>query len=90
LPKISGIELLQKLYAARMALPVIMATGTVPEEASARCPWFQPAAVLLKPYTAEELLTTVKNALCATDSPSDRIDLLPDWPSPPPTQGSPL
>src|SRR5579859_935677 len=27
MPKLSGVELLEKLHAARMALPIIMATG---------------------------------------------------------------
>ena len=30
MPKLSGVELLKKLRGARMALPVIMATGTLP------------------------------------------------------------
>ncbi|MGA2556670.1 MAG: response regulator, partial [Verrucomicrobiota bacterium] len=32
MPKVSGVELLHKLHAARMALPVIMATGQLPRE----------------------------------------------------------
>jgi len=49
MPKVSGVELLKKLRAARMALPVIMATGTLPKEEFTRYPWLQPAATLLKP-----------------------------------------
>jgi DNA-binding response OmpR family regulator len=68
MPRLTGIELLKKLCAARMALPVIMATGTLPKEEFTRHPWLQPAATLLKPYTVEALLGTVKNVLRATDS----------------------
>jgi len=68
MPKVSGVELLKKLRGARMALPVIMATGTLPEEEFTRYPWLQPAATLLKPYTAEEMLRMVKKVLRETDS----------------------
>ena len=54
MPKVSGVELLQKLYADRMPLPVIMATGTMPTEFT-RYPWLQPVAMLLKPFTVEEI-----------------------------------
>jgi DNA-binding response OmpR family regulator len=63
MPKVSGIELLKKLRAARMALPVIMATGAFPHEEFTRCPWLQPAATLLKPYTPAEMLSTVEKVL---------------------------
>jgi DNA-binding response OmpR family regulator len=70
MPKVTGVELLKKLHAARMALPVIMATGTPPEEELDRHPWLQIQAVLLKPYTFDELLGTVKNVLhAATGGP---------------------
>ena len=39
MPKVSGVELLKKLRAARMDLPVIMATGTSTKEEFARYPW---------------------------------------------------
>ena len=67
MPKVSGIELLKKLRAARMALPVIMATGTIPRTNSSR-PWLQPAATLLKPYTGEEMLRAVEEVLREADS----------------------
>ena len=67
MPKVSGVELLEKLRAARMALPVIMATGALPEQEFSQQPWLQPAATLLKPYTTEEMLGTVREVLRATD-----------------------
>jgi DNA-binding response OmpR family regulator len=86
MPKVSGVELLKKLRVASMTLPVIMATGTLPEEEFTRYPWLQPAATLLKPYTGEEILRTVKKVLreaestahgfppvCASDMKDNRI-----------------
>jgi DNA-binding response OmpR family regulator len=64
MPKVSGVELVKKLRATRMALPVIVATGTLPtKELFTRYPWLQPAAILPKPYTVEELLGTVQEVL---------------------------
>ena len=69
MPKVTGIELLQKLHAARMLLPVIMATGVVPEEVYTQSIWFHPAATLLKPYTLADFLRTVKDVLHGTAVP---------------------
>jgi DNA-binding response OmpR family regulator len=63
MPKVTGVELLKKLHAARMGVLVIMTTGILPEEQFALYPWIRPAAVLLKPYTLVELLDTVKKVL---------------------------
>jgi DNA-binding response OmpR family regulator len=68
MPRLTGVELLKKLYAHRMALPVIMATGELPTEEFTRYPWLQPAATLLKPYTVAELLGTVKKVLREADN----------------------
>jgi len=59
----SGVELLTKLRVARMALPVILATTTLPKGKFTRFPWLQPAVTLPKPYSVEEFLGTVKEAL---------------------------
>jgi two-component system OmpR family response regulator len=63
MPKVTGVDLLKKLHAAHLALPVIMATGTLPMDEFARCPWLQPAAMLIKPYTLDELVVTVRQVL---------------------------
>jgi DNA-binding NtrC family response regulator len=63
MPKMSGVELLEKLHACRRFLPVIMATGTLPAEEIKCQAWFRIATVLLKPYTLQELLETVRNSL---------------------------
>jgi len=67
MPKLTGVGLLKKLHAARMALPVILATGTLPTKEFTRNPWIQPAALLLKPYTTTQLLGMVQDVLHATD-----------------------
>jgi DNA-binding response OmpR family regulator len=75
MPKVSGVDLLKKLRAARMDLPVIMATGTLPKEEFARYPWLQPAATLLKPYTSEDMLRTVKKVLREAAGNGDKYKL---------------
>jgi DNA-binding NtrC family response regulator len=66
MPKVSGLDLIKKIHAARMVLPVIMATGILPQEEFAENPWLQPAATLLKPYTPVELLGAVEKILNTT------------------------
>ncbi len=63
MPKISGVELLKQMHAAKMELPVIMATGTLPEKEFNQHPWIKPTATLLKPFTIAELLQTVRDVL---------------------------
>jgi DNA-binding response OmpR family regulator len=90
MPKLTGVELLKKLRGARMALPVIMATAILPEHEFARNPWLQPAATLLKPYTNDELLGTVRNVLHGIDNAPQQIAPLANWHDmPPPNRLSP-
>jgi CheY-like chemotaxis protein len=63
MPKMSGVELLEKLHARRQFVPVIMATGTMPAEEVKSQPWFQMVTLLLKPYTLQQLLEAVRNSL---------------------------
>ena len=79
MPKVTGVELIQKLQAARMDLPVIMATGTRPDEQIDCCGTLQPALVLLKPYTFDELLEAVKAVLCAGKEASEEMVPPPNW-----------
>jgi DNA-binding response OmpR family regulator len=79
MPNLTGVELLKKLYAARMALPVILATGTYPQEELAEHPWLQIEASLLKPYTFDELLDTVKNVLHAFNGDCPETTPPPNW-----------
>jgi PleD family two-component response regulator len=49
MPKLSGVELLRKIYTANMTLPIIMATGFLPTWEFALHPCLQPVKMLLKP-----------------------------------------
>ena len=73
MPKVTGVELLRKLHDAHMALPVIMATGTLPEAEFIRYPWLRPAVVLIKPYTTAELLDKVNEILRATNGSREGV-----------------
>jgi two-component system, OmpR family, alkaline phosphatase synthesis response regulator PhoP len=66
MPKVTGLELIEKVRAAGMALPVIMAAGVLPNDAFSLSPWLQPAAIVIKPYTRAEFLGAVQNVLCGT------------------------
>ena len=86
MPGMSGVELLKKLHAVRMALPVILVSGTIPMEKLKRHPWLQIDATLLKPYTPDELLATVRKVLFATDGIAGQSAPLPDWQNQPAAQ----
>ena len=79
MPKLTGVELLQKILAAGLPLPIIMATGTLPEEEFIRNPWLQPNVTLLKPYTFDELLGAVKEVLRVATNTYDEIAPPPNW-----------
>ena len=64
LPEATGIGLIRKLRAARLALPVVLIAEKIPTQQLARLPSLQPAAVLLKPLATDALLRTVKTVLC--------------------------
>jgi DNA-binding response OmpR family regulator len=63
MPKITGIALVKKLRGQSSALPVVMASGTIPTEELKRHPSLGISAILLKPFSIEEMLNTVKNTL---------------------------
>src|ERR1041385_782497 len=83
IPKVSGVELLQKLRVARIVLPVIIATAALPKDEFNRLPWIQPDATLLKPYRVAQLLGTVREVLRTTDFPYEKIAPPPDRQSQP-------
>jgi DNA-binding response OmpR family regulator len=63
MPKMTGVELLQKMHASGIEIPVIMATGTLPALEFSK--ELLQTTIVLKPYSYEELLKTVKNILYA-------------------------
>ncbi len=63
MPKMTGLELIEKMHVNNLTLPVILVTAEYPvalqgEKASLRI-----EATLLKPYTLEQFLTVVGNVL---------------------------
>ena len=63
MPTVTGIELVKKVHAARMQLPVIMATAIFPEQEFILHPWLKAVPTLLKPFSVAELLSTVKRVI---------------------------
>jgi CheY-like chemotaxis protein len=63
MPRMTGLELIEKIRSAGLPVAVMMASGTVPTEQFNRYPWLQPNAMLPKPYSAVEFLETVKKVL---------------------------
>jgi len=78
MPKMTGIEMIEKLRSAHMAIPVILATGALPVNEFASKPWLQPDAMLQKPFSCDQLLEAVRNILGTDDgSESGKETLLP-------------
>jgi two-component system, cell cycle sensor histidine kinase and response regulator CckA len=67
MPKVTGIEMVKKLHAAGMKLPVIMATAMLPQDEFVSHPWLRTVTTLLKPFRADSLLSAVKKILTADD-----------------------
>jgi CheY-like chemotaxis protein len=63
MPRMTGLEMIEKLNLARMAVPVIMATGNPPTDEFARKPWLKPEATLQKPFATSDLLAAISNVL---------------------------
>ena len=70
MPKMTGVEMIERMRGACLSLPVIMATGCLPTQVFARKPWLQPDATLDRPFSNEDLLRTVKKVL-RTDRAKD-------------------
>lgn len=83
MPKLTGVELIQKLQAARMDVPVIMATGASPDEELSRCGLSAPAVILLKPHSFDELLAAVIEVLRSASSSLGKFAPPPNWQGPP-------
>ena len=78
MPRMTGLEMIEKLNSARMAIPIIMATGNLPTEEFASRPWLKPDVMLQKPFTSRVLLDTVRNVLGPDDGNQDMKET-PGW-----------
>jgi CheY-like chemotaxis protein len=67
MPRMTGLEMIEKLNSACMTVPIIMATGKLPTDEFARKPWLKPDATLQKPFTNGDLLAMVRNVLGPDD-----------------------
>jgi len=63
MPRLSGLELIVRLRAAGMALPVILASGTLPLSEATVPLALQPVTTLGKPFCVGELLARVRTYL---------------------------
>lgn len=66
MPKITGLKLIMRLRSAGMLLPVILASGGLPEKSLNWNEELQVAATLAKPYSRASLLDAVSKVLQAS------------------------
>jgi CheY-like chemotaxis protein len=76
MPRMTGIELIEKLRNTRLALPVIMATGQVPASEFERKPWLLPDEILQRPFSSNDLLVAVKKVLRTDDTSWNHMEML--------------
>jgi len=74
MPRLSGIELIKKVRTTHAALPVILVSGSMPEEELKAHPELQITATLPKPCDIMQLLRTVKKVLDATVNVPDGLE----------------
>jgi DNA-binding response OmpR family regulator len=80
MPRMTGLEMLEKMRAARISLPVIMATGMLPTHEFERRPWLMPDLMLQRPFSNGDLLAAVKKILGTDDGKDDlKESLLPKY-----------
>jgi PAS domain S-box-containing protein len=63
MPRMTGMEMIEKLRSARMGVPVILATAQAPTHDFDRKPWLKPDVTLERPFCNEDLLGAVKGVL---------------------------
>ena len=76
MPKMTGLEMIEKLRSAGMKVPVLMATGSLPIREFASKPWLYPDATLQRPFSNETLVGTVKKVLHRDDSYNAHMKML--------------
>ena len=76
MPKMTGVELIEKLRHTRVVLPVVMATSHVPTHIFENKPWLMPDATLQRPFSNDDLLATVKRVLRTDDANWNHMEML--------------
>ncbi len=75
MPKVTGVELIDKVITANIRLRVIMATGALPQHEFKRYPWLSDIAVLEKPISNSAMLSIVEKVLNeGKDIPNEKVD----------------
>ncbi len=87
MPAVTGLELIKKLRAEDMKLPVILMSATLPAEELAAHPWLQIQATLKKPYTLAELVVTVRKVLHANGGSREQFAPAENWQNLPSASG---
>ena len=75
LPDISGLNILEQLHRANLAIPSVIMTGYGSEGLAARALQLGALGYLIKPFTTEEVLATVEQALAVGQLARDRESL---------------
>ncbi|HSH15607.1 MAG TPA: response regulator [Verrucomicrobiae bacterium] len=81
MPGMTGVELIRKLGLEGPPLPAILASGTLGLLPKSDLPWLDQTTLLAKPFSAEQLLEAVHNALLAAPAemrPVGLNSLVPD------------
>ncbi len=79
MPRLSGLKLVKRLRATRVALPVILASGTMTPQELNRNPWLHLSGALLKPVSPDQLLQTVQAVLRPPDVACEQTAPPPHW-----------
>lgn len=72
MPRVTGMELVEKMRSASITLPVILLSGALPAEEINQKPWLRIGAAIHKPFTHDELLDVIKRLLQAPAHPDTR------------------
>jgi DNA-binding response OmpR family regulator len=68
MPRLKGLDLLRRVRAAPLSVPVILASGRIPWHEPDLLPLLAPGEVLEKPFSATALLAMVRSFLTPTTS----------------------
>jgi DNA-binding response OmpR family regulator len=80
MPRMTGMEMIEKVRAAYITVPIILATRHIPRHELRLSPWLEPDAMLERPFSTEALLTTVKTILGSDGGGAEvKVTLLPKY-----------
>jgi len=65
MPRLSGLELLRRIRAHKLNLPVLLISGKIPRDIADLATLLQPGAAIEKPFTTAQFLALVQANLAA-------------------------